>query len=525
LSQGRKKPPAPALFVPSGDPYRHIPRGHFYERLAEKLDLEFVYGLTKPLYAPVMGRPSLDPVVFFKCMLAGFFEGVVDDIQLEYRIADSLTLRRFLGYGLDERTPDESTLRKTRRAMPDETFRAVFSKVLDLCQEAGLLKGRAVGIDSTQVDANASMDSLRHKSLGCTYEEYILALRRQDAAEATREEAARADRGREGKASNQVWESATDPEARVMQHSDGHTHPSYRVDATVDLESGVIVCAGAELANVSDQTDCVARVDEAEAALLERGLKLGAVVMDKGFHSQDNLEALDGRELFVVISSPSRERGKPGFRRGDFTHDPETDTLACPGGKRLRRLPAPEGARQREYRAKGSECRACPHFGTCTKSRKGRAVSIPVREDLIRENRERGRSGLGRPLARIRRQRGEAPFGHFKRHGGLRRFQGRGLDYANKKTLIAAAGWNLLRLMSEETRKHASGEGGAGQEGPKTAANTPIRGLRQRNGARTGPSGASGALGRRFPAENAWKQTLCGPQIRRVKNTPLSVAC
>src|SRR5207302_1941158 len=98
----------------------------------------------------------LDPEVFFKCMLVGFFENVAYDTELEYRIADSLTLRRFLIYSLEERTPDESTLRKTRQTLPEEAFHQVFARVLDQSREAGLLKGRAVGTDSTQVDANAS---------------------------------------------------------------------------------------------------------------------------------------------------------------------------------------------------------------------------------------------------------------------------------------------------------------------------------------------------------------------------------
>ncbi len=447
MSQGHKTPPHPTLFVPTVDAYRHLPRGHFYERLAAILDLSFVRELTAPLYDPKLGRPSVDPVVFFKCMLIGFFENIVHDMQLEFRIADSLTLRKFLGYGLDERTPDESTLRKTRQTMPEETFQAVFSKVLDLCQEAKLLKGRAVGMDSTQVDANASMDSLRHKTLGCTYEEYILALRRQDLPDATRQEAADADRDRKGKASNQHWESPTDPEARIMQHADGHTHLSYRVDATVDLETGVIVAVGADFANVSDQADCLLRADEATVALAERGLKLVAVVADKGFHSQDNLAGLAERGLFTVIASRNTERGQPGFRRENFGYDPDTDTFTCPAGKILRRRQRSEDRMAREYYARGRECGACPHFGVCTRSKSGRVIRVPLREDLIQENRERGRSAEGRPLAQIRRQRGEAPFGHFKYYGGLRRFAGHGLDYALKKSLMAGAGWNLLRLL------------------------------------------------------------------------------
>src|SRR5437773_2418485 len=114
MSQGQKQPPEPALFVGAADLYRHIPQGHFYKRLAKRLELEFVYELTRPLDAETIGRLSLDPVVFFKCMLAGCCENIVSDTEWEYRLADSLTLRRFLGSSLEERTPDESTLRKTR---------------------------------------------------------------------------------------------------------------------------------------------------------------------------------------------------------------------------------------------------------------------------------------------------------------------------------------------------------------------------------------------------------------------------
>src|SRR5256712_6199200 len=314
----------------SADLYRHIPHGLFYERLGQVLDLDFVYALTQLLYAPKMGRPSLDPVVFFKCMLIGFFENILSDTELEYRIADSLTLRRFLGYSLAERTPDESTLRKTRQRLPEEVFRAVFARVLDQCQAAGLLKGRAIGTDSTLVDANTSMDSLRHKTLGCTYEEYIVALRRQDQPTATREEAAAEDRKRgSGKASNQDWASPTDPEARVMQHADGHTHLSYRVDTTVDLEPGVIVTAGAESANVSDQTDFLFRVDEAVETLAERRLTVAGGVGGTGGRRGGELAGLEERGLGGLVASPHPARGPPGVRRGDFTHDPGPDGVVC----------------------------------------------------------------------------------------------------------------------------------------------------------------------------------------------------
>jgi transposase len=451
MSQGRKHKPDPTLFVAGTELYRHIPRDHFYSRLEKVLDLEFVYELTQPLYAEEKkGRPSLDPVVFFKITLIGFFENIVYDTELEYRLADSLTLRKFLGYSLEERTPDESTIRKTRHRMPEEVFDRVFRQVLDQCQQAGLLKGRAVGTDSTLIDAHASADSLRHKTLACTYDEYVLALRRQDQPEAGREEAKRADKRRgAGKVSNQDWQSAVDPDARMMQHADAHAHLSYRVDTTVDLETGVIVTAGAEEGSLSDHTDFLARVDEAEEVLAERGLALTIVVADKGHHSGENLLGLEERGLVGLISSPCNDRGAPGFRRSDFQYDAETDALRCPAGQPLPRRSGSRGG-ARHYQAKASVCLNCPHFGVCTQSRKGRRVSLPQHETVIAANRERVHSPEARPLLQIRRQRGEAPFAYFKGYGGLRRFAGRGLGYAQKKTLIAAAGWNLLRRLATQ---------------------------------------------------------------------------
>jgi len=443
------------LFIPTGDIYRHIAKTHFYERLDELLDLSFVRDLTRPLYAEKMGRPSLDPVVFFKCMLIGFFENITYDLELEFRIADSLLMRKFLGYGLDERTPDESTLRKTRQRMPEEAFEAVGEYVLDVCQKHGLLRGRALGTDSTLVDANASMDSLRHKELGCTYEEFVVAMRRQDSPDATREEARNADKNREGKASNCDWESPTDPDARIMQHSDKHTHLSYRVDATVDLETGIIISGGGECANVSDQADCLERVDEAVEVLEERGLSPEVVVADKGHHSGENLVGIEERGLTPLISSPNKSTGRPQFEREDFVYDGERDFMVCPAGQVLARMSNPDKT-HRVYKARGKVCKACPNFGMCTKCKQGRTVTISIYEEEVLANRERVHSEAARPLMQIRRQRGEAPFGYFKGYGGLGRFSGRGMSFAVKKTKMAIAGWNLLILVNALMRGAAS---------------------------------------------------------------------
>ena len=120
--------------------------GHpFYKRLNELLEGagfdEFVEGLCARFYHARLGRPSLMPGVYFRALLVGYFEGIDSERGIAWRLADSLALRRFLRIGLDERTPDHSTISRTRRLMDIDTHREVFSWVLGLLAERGLLKG------------------------------------------------------------------------------------------------------------------------------------------------------------------------------------------------------------------------------------------------------------------------------------------------------------------------------------------------------------------------------------------------
>ena len=82
-----------------------VPHDHFYRHLEQSLDLTFVRDLVKAYYAPI-GRPSVDPVVFFKLQLIMFFEGLRSERQLMRVAADRLSVRWYLGYDLHEVLPD-----------------------------------------------------------------------------------------------------------------------------------------------------------------------------------------------------------------------------------------------------------------------------------------------------------------------------------------------------------------------------------------------------------------------------------
>ena len=141
-----------------------VPDDHFYRRLEATLDLSFVRELVGPLYAGG-GRPSVDPVVFFKLQLVMFFEDLRSERQLMRVVADRLSLRWYLGYDLFERLPDHSSLTRIRERYGLPVFRRFFERVVEECIGAGLVRGEELFFDATKVEANASLDSAGSRAL------------------------------------------------------------------------------------------------------------------------------------------------------------------------------------------------------------------------------------------------------------------------------------------------------------------------------------------------------------------------
>ena len=147
-----------------------LPAGNFYRQLEAKLDLSFVRDLVRDRYE-ALGRPSIDPVVFFKLHLIGFFEGITSERRLMETAQLNLAHLWYLGYDLDEPLPDHSSLSKIRGRYGVEAFQHFFERIVELCMEAGLVEGEELYFDATRVEADASMDSLRLRlSLAATRE-------------------------------------------------------------------------------------------------------------------------------------------------------------------------------------------------------------------------------------------------------------------------------------------------------------------------------------------------------------------
>lgn len=163
MSMRRREPEQHGMWVAT----RELPRspGHvFYEKLNEVLATgafdHVVEGLCAPYYAEGEGRPSIEPGVYFRMLFVGYFEGLSSQRGIAWRCADSLSLRSFLGVALTGQTPEHSSMTRIRKRLSEDVFEKVFTFVLQIAREQGLLKGKTIAVDSTTLEANAAMKSL-----------------------------------------------------------------------------------------------------------------------------------------------------------------------------------------------------------------------------------------------------------------------------------------------------------------------------------------------------------------------------
>src|ERR1700746_3875442 len=250
--------------------------GHpFYERLNAVLEAgrfdEFVEGRCAKFYAARYGRPSLTPGIFFRSLLIGYFEGIGSERGIAWRQADSLALRRFVGIGLDEYTPDHSTISRTRRLIDLDTHREVCGWVLGVLADRGLLQGQRIAIDATTLEANAAMRSIVRRDTGESYEEFLRGLAKASGiATPTREDLARLRPKRKKRTSDKEWKSPADGDARIAKMKDGRTHLAHKAEHAVDLDTGAVLAGPPPGTEPGDTTTLDETLSEAGMAVAEQ---------------------------------------------------------------------------------------------------------------------------------------------------------------------------------------------------------------------------------------------------------------
>jgi transposase len=305
------------------------PGNAFYDRLnqilkAHKFDQK-VETLCRKFYKKSpLGRPSLAPGVYFRALLIGYFEGLDSERGIAWRAADSLSLRHFLGYALDEATADHSTISRTRRLYWVETHKAVFRWVVGLLSGEGLIRGQTIAIDATTLEANAALKSIVRRADGQPYNEYL-------------KELARLDRKRKKKGSNEEWMSPADPDARITKMKDGRTHLAHKAEHAVDLASGALLAVTLQPASDGDTSTIHRTLAEAQSAAREINERaVEETVADKGYHSGEVLKKLHEQGVRSYIPEP--DRGRRHWTGKDVEQKRTYDNRRRVSGDRGRRL-------------------------------------------------------------------------------------------------------------------------------------------------------------------------------------------
>ena len=239
----------------------------FYAKLNEvlagwKFD-SFVEELCAKFYDQKIGRPGLEPGKYFRLLLIGYFEGIDSERGIAWRCSDSLSLRSFVGYRLDELSTEHSTISRTRRLIDLETHQQVFQWVLKVLADYDLVSGKTVGIDATTLEANAAMRSIVRKDTKQNYEQFLTDLAQASGIQTpTREDLAKIDKTRKNKASNDDWENPNDPDAKITKMKDGSTHLAHKQEHAVDMDSGAVIAVTIQPADEGDTTTWRGTVEE-----------------------------------------------------------------------------------------------------------------------------------------------------------------------------------------------------------------------------------------------------------------------
>jgi transposase len=392
----KKKAAQPEFWIAADQVVTSANNG-FYAKLEETLESFGFAAKVRALCAPAydksgVGRPGIDPVVYLKMIMVGFFEDLPSERAIAARCADSMSIRAFLKYELNEKTPEHSSFTVIRQRLGLEIYERIFTLTLQALREHGLLRGKNLGIDSSVIEANASLRALVHRNTEEQYWDYVKRLAAESGIDPEDTAAVRKfDRHRPGKGSNQEWVNPYDPDAKIGRTKDGATDMIYKPEAVVDLDTGAIVQAQVHPGDQADHKEMTTRVLEAQQNINEAAgakldtLTVNSVTSDKGYYAVNELQALQQEDIRTVIADPIDNR-------------------------RLDKLE-------------------------------------PDEKKAVQAARRSTKSTSGKDLLRRRGMHIERSFAHILDCGGMRRTTLRGWENLNKRFKLAAAIYNLSQLM------------------------------------------------------------------------------
>jgi IS5 family transposase len=287
-----------------------------------------------------------------------FFEDLSSERQLMRAVSDRLSVRWYLGYDLFEPLPDHSSLTRIRERFGLGVFRRFFERIVQECADAGLVWGEELFIDATKVEANASIDSARSRSLllGGRLEEHLAGVFPED--------------------------TLPDPDASPMHHKNKSSgRLGYLTHCVVDRGKARVVLnvlvTGAEVTENLPMQEMLFR------STFRWRLRPRFVTGDAACGTRENIAAIEKAGIRAYAALPEQGKRTSLFTKEAFAYDAQRDVYTCPQSETLRRQGHDRRGGYIRYAVRAGACEECPLKSECTNSPKGRWVSRSVDEEYL----------------------------------------------------------------------------------------------------------------------------------------------
>lgn len=417
------------------------------------LNLDFLYQATLKKYGKE-GQKSIDPVVFMKLMLVGYIEDTNSDRRIVAISAMRMDILYFLGYDLGEELPCHSTLSRTRKLYGEEVFLDLFKQVLKLCIDHKVISGKRQAVDSALIPANAAKHSMIERIVMEDASVFIRELdeNSEDDPETPKkpEDGNNGNQDKKAAPNNETHYSPSDPDARLTTKPGKPMRLYYRAQMSVDTASHYITYIQAFKGNEDDRTSMPVMLPQIAANLAEHAIAVEEVLADAGYCSGKVIRALTANGMKGYIPNPGSY--KSSREDEGFTYDANYDRYTCMMGVHLpfRRVESAykePTVFKKIYESNISDCKNCPFKDICANKKGFKKLVDSADKPLYEYMKRRVEGPKGKQMKLLRSSTVEPVFGSLINHTGLNRINTKGLEQANKCMLVAAAAYNLKKLL------------------------------------------------------------------------------
>jgi transposase len=432
---------------------RLVPQDNFYRKMDQVLDMSFLYKETAPYYG-TEGQESIDPVVFFKMCMVGYLNNINSDRRLIEYCSNCLDIRLFMRYDIDESLPWHSTISRTRQLFGEEVFLSLFRKILSLCVQKGMIRGKRQAIDSAFVKANASLDSLIEREVVEDAKAYCEELNEGSEYKLTLSKKEDKEEHKQGTTLNSTHYSPTDPDARISVKPGKAPHLNYFGQIAVDDSHHVITGAMADFADKGDSQCLPGILGQTIENLKENEILIDQIVADTGYSSIEALRFCQENHIDAYIPNVGRYKST----REGFEYDPKNDKYLCTQGNKaillFKTITADKnGHFRKEYRSSASDCSSCNLKAICIGKSNTKKITDIADKAYYDQMHEKMQTRYAKKLSKIRKSTVEPVLGTLINFLNMKRVNSRGIEQASKHVLMAALCYNLKKCMKYGQRK------------------------------------------------------------------------